>query len=221
MNNTKRIVTPDKNGALRGEFGEVLIPPKEWSFLPAGDAGLTRKVTAKGVFWRVQIKKGRRFISKGIWAPSQTILEAQDAVQKIRSTDVYKKKREYDLKRRTKNQEEYAVEFCKAVETFLNFHVKYKMLEKKFAQAVTEHAIPVGSGTVARTKMIPLEERASRAVIAWMRHKTTAYDNIKIARVKGERRAVRRMYAQQSNNLLTKYRRGEELSDNCPLKKAL
>jgi hypothetical protein len=43
---------------------------------------------------------------------------------------------------------------------------------------VTTHAAPVGSGTVARTERIPIERRAEAAVIAWMRHQTTAYDNL-------------------------------------------
>ena len=55
------------NGTLIGEKGEKLTPPDGWAFLPAGDAGITRKVTAKGIFWRVQAQMGRRIISKGIW----------------------------------------------------------------------------------------------------------------------------------------------------------
>jgi hypothetical protein len=79
----------------------------------------------------------------------------------------------------------------------------------------------VGSGTVARTTMIPLEERAAKAVIAWMRHRTTAYDSMPIARIKGERRQVRRMLAQRSVELLRAYREGEEIGLDCPLQKAL
>ena len=37
------------------------------------------------------------------------------------------------------------------------------------------------------------------AVIVWMRHRTTAYDNMAIPRVKGKRREVRRLLAQQSD----------------------
>ena len=107
------------------------------------------------------------------------------------------------------------------MEDFLAFHPVHQELEKKLAIAVTAHAIPVGSGTVARTQMIPVEERAARAVIAWMRHQTTAYDNLKIGRVKGERRTVRRMLAQQSVELLANYREGRLIPENCPLKKAL
>ncbi len=215
------IVSPGKNGILMNELGESVTPPKGWSFLPAGDAGITRKVTAKGEYWRVQYKKGRRTISKGIWAPEANILEAKQTVAEVRTTDEYKKKQIYALNRREKKQDEYHTEFCQAVENYLNFDQKHKTFEQKLARVVTAHAIPVGSGTVARTQMIPIEERAARAVIAWMRHQTTAYDNIKIARVKGERRAVRRDLAQQSLRLLSAYRKGKEIQENCPLQKAI
>ncbi len=216
-----RIVKLGPNGSLIGEKGERLTPPRDWIFLPAGDAGITRKVTAQGEFWRVLIKKGRRLISKGIWAPVLCIQQAQQDVKETRSTDEYKKKRVYDLHRREKKQNEYEIEFCKQVETFLHFHPKYKNMEKQMAKAITEHAIPVGSGTVARTAMIPVEERAARAVIAWMRHQTTAYDHIQIAHIKGERRAVRREFAKQSKAILSKYRSGEIIYVNCPLRNAL
>ena len=61
-----------------------------------------------------------------------------------------------------------------AVRSFLAFHGNYADLAEQMARAVTDHATPVGSGTVARTKRIPVEQRAEAAVIAWMRHKTTA-----------------------------------------------
>jgi hypothetical protein len=54
-----------------------------------------------------------------------------------------------------------------------------------------------------------------------MRHQTTAYETMKIPRVKGKRREVRRMLAQRSQELLGRYRRGEKVGDGCPLKKAL
>jgi hypothetical protein len=94
-------------------------------------------------------------------------------------------------------------------------------MAKKLAKLVAEHATPVGSGTVARTKRIPIEHRAEAAVIAWMRHQTTGYDSMRIQRVKGERREVRRMLAQRSHQLLDSYRRGDAPTPSCPLKKAL
>ena len=221
MNPNILIVKPGSSGELIGPNGETLKPPTDWAFLPAGDAGITRKVTSKGAYWKVELKKGRRTISLGIWAPETTILQAQQDVQQIRLTDEYRKKQTYAAERREKKQTEYETEFCLAIERFLDFHPNFNELEKKLARAVTVHAIPVGSGTVARTQLIPIEERAALAVIAWMRHQTTAYDNLKIARVKGERRAVRRSLAQQSVELLASYREGRPASVNCPLQKAL
>jgi len=221
LESDKRIVKPGENGNLIGEKGETLVPPSSWAFLPAGDAGITRKVTAKGVFWRVEIKMGRRTISQGIWAPTSTITLAQEEVNATRITDEYKKKRVSEINRRDKKQELYDVEFCKAVEVYLGFDEIYKPIEKKLARAVTDHAIPVGSGTVARTQMIPIEKRAAHAVIAWMRHQTTDYDNVKISRIKGERRAVRRGFALESVTLLLNYRQGSVIPDTCPLQKAI
>ena len=87
---------------------------------------------------------------------------------------------------------------------------------------MTDTAVPVGSGTVARTERIPLAARAEAAVIAWMRHQTTAYDHMHIARIRGERRNVRRELAAGSRKLLDRYRNGEPVDpESCPLTQAL
>lgn len=216
-----QILNPGPNNSLLNEMGEKVSPPTGWAFLPAGDAGITRKVTTHGVFWRVQFKKGRRMISKGIWAPREMIERAIMEVEATRKTDSYQQKRVADRKRRSKKQEEYELAFQKEVEKYLHFHPKYRSLEKQMAMAITQHAIPIGSGTVARTAMIPLEERAAKAVIAWMRHQTTAYDQLSIARIKGQRRQVRRMLAQESLQVLEKYRKGHPITELCPLSKSL
>jgi hypothetical protein len=52
-----------------------------------------------------------------------------------------------------------------------------------------------------------VSERAEAAVIAWMRHQTTAYDRLAIPRVKGKRREVRRELAQISRAVLDHHRR--------------
>jgi hypothetical protein len=74
---------------------------------------------------------------------------------------------------------------------------------------------------VARTKRIPVEQRAEAAVIAWMRHKTTGYDGMVIPRAKGKRREIRRMLAQRYHELLRKYRQGAEAGESCSLNKAM
>ena len=123
--------------------------------------------------------------------------------------------------RRERDQSDYVEDFRSAVLAFLKFHPTYAAVAERLATAVTEHATPVGSGTVARTKRIPIERRAEAAVIAWMRHQTTGYDDMTIARVRGERREVRRELARRSHELLQNYRRGERIADDCPLKTAL
>lgn len=217
----QRIVQHDKQGQLLDESGYPLEAPKGWSFLPAGDAGITRKVKAKGDSWKVEFRKGRRTMSKGIWAPSNNIKAAKQEVEDVRSTDTYARKMATAKRTRDNKQAAYVIEFQKALKTFLRFDEQYKELEANLINAVTEHAIPVGSGTVARTEMIPIEQRVAKAVIAWMRHKTTAYDTMSIAKVKGLRRKVRSDFAQESVRILNGYRRGTVVLSSCPLAKAL
>jgi Uncharacterized conserved protein (DUF2293) len=110
----------------------------------------------------------------------------------------------------------------RAVLDYLAFDARHAELVERLAGAVTEHATPVGSGTVARTRRIPVEERAEAAVIAWMRHQTTAYDRMTIPRVKGKRREVRRLLAGQSQARLDAYRSGRDVDASaCPLQQAL
>ncbi|MEI7780564.1 MAG: DUF2293 domain-containing protein, partial [Planctomycetota bacterium] len=116
---------------------------------------------------------------------------------------------------------EYVEDFAGAVLAFLAFHERHAALAAKLARAVTSHATPVGSGTVARTQRIPIERRAEAAVVAWMRHQTTAYDSMSIPRVKGKRREVRRLLAQRSKELLHLYRQGGPAAAACPLARAL
>ena len=221
MENSSRIVSLGKGNVLIGEKGEELTPPEGWAFQAAGDTGITRKITMKKVFWRVQIKKGKRIISKGVWAPAETIALARQEVIATRSTDSYKKKMISSKKRRERKQTEYEKEFFQTVKQYLSFAPFFEELENKLAKAVTAHAIPVGSGTVARTTTIPIKERAAKAVIAWMRHQTTAYDSMQIPFIKGKRREIKRMLAERSAQLLESYRKGSNIPINCPLKKTL
>lgn len=206
---------------VRTRAGETLEVPAGWALLPPGDAALTRRVKAAGPFWLVQEKVGRRVFSRGVWAPLETIERIRIALGVERETDRYARRREADAQRREARQAEYVEDFHGAIVMFLAFHQRHHGLALRLATAVTTHATPVGSGTVARTTRIPIERRAEAAVIAWMRHRTTAYDTMKIPRVKGQRRAVRRMLARRSNELLAAYRRGDSVPATCPLARAL
>jgi hypothetical protein len=200
--------------------GEVLTAPEGWVLLPPGDAALTRRVKAAGEHWTVQEKKGRKVFSRGVWAPATTIDRIRAELVAERSTESFAKKKEADARRREKTQTEYVEDFSGAVLKFLAFHPSHADLAERLARAITDHATPVGSGTVARTKRIPVEKRAAAAVIAWMRHQTTAYDGMVIPRIKGKRREVRRMLARRSQELLGRYRRGEPVPEGCPLRRA-
>ena len=201
--------------------GRIEEVPEDWSLLPPGDAALTRRVKAAGPSWTVKEKKGRRTFSRGVYAATDTIEQIRNDLEAERSTEAYARRRKADSKRREKKQEEYVDAFRDAVLHFLKFHERYFDVADRLATVVTKHATPVGSGTVARTERIPIEQRAESAVIAWMRHQTTAYDNMQIARVRGRRRGVRRELAAQSRRLLEAYRNGTDVSNNCPLRLAL
>jgi hypothetical protein len=205
---------------VRSADGNVLTAPEGWVLLPPGDAALTRRVKAAGDHWVVQEKKGRKIFSRGVWAPAATIAKIRAELEAERSTEGYAKRRESDARRRDKAQAEYVEDFFQTVLEFLAFDPVHADLADRLARAVADHATPVGSGTVARTKRIPVEQRAEAAVIAWMRHQTTAYESMVIPRVKGKRREARRMLARRSQELLGRYRRGEVVGE-CPLKKAL
>jgi hypothetical protein len=218
---TNNIFTPGPTtNTVRSPDGKILTAPEGWILLPPGDAAFSRRVKAAGDHWVVQEKKGRKVFSRGIWALAATIDKIRIDLEAERSTEGYAKRKEADARRRDKAQAEYVEDFHGAVVKFLAFHPAHADLAKRLARAITDHATPVGSGTVARTKCIPVEQRAEAAVIAWMRHQTTAYESMKIPRIKGKRREVRRMLAQRSQELLDRYRKGEAVGD-CLLKKAL
>jgi len=219
---SKRAFTPGPApNTVRAADGTVLTVPEGWSLLPPGDAGLTRRVKAAGDHWVVQEKKGRKTFSRGVWAASETIERIRAELDVERSGEGYAKRKASDARRRDKAQAEYVEDFFGAVLSFLAFDPAHADLAERLARGVADHATPVGSGTVARTKRIPIAQRAEAAVIAWMRHRTTAYDTMVIPRVKGRRREVRRELARRSQELLAGYRRGGSTPDECPLRKAL
>jgi len=198
--------TPDPHVFVAPD-GRRVSPPATWACLPPGDAGLTRRVKAAGPSWAVIEKRGRKAFSKGLWAPAENIAAARAALEADRSTDSYAKKRQSDVARRERTQATYVVTFEQEVHAFLRFAPLWAEHARTVARLVAAHATPVGRGTVARTARIPVAERAEAAVIAWMRHQTTAYDEMKIERVAGRRREVRRELAQISRAVLDVHRR--------------
>jgi hypothetical protein len=207
---------------LRAADGTVVSPPADWLFVPAGDPGLTRRLKAAGPVWIVAEKKGRKVFTRGLWAPATQVTTAQADLATERASPAYARKRAADAQRRADAQADYVEDFAGAVRSFLNFAPPFANQAEQLVQAVTTHATPVGSGTVARTERIPLTERVASAVIAWLRHQTTAYDRINVPRVRGARRELRRDLARSSHQLLDQHRgRQPHPLTGCPLCQAL
>lgn len=213
--------TSSKSGYVESLDGELLKVPNGWALLPPGDAALSRRIKKDGPSWTVKEPKGRKMFSKGIYAPSDRIDFLKEQLVSERQDPSYQKKLDAGRARREREQEVYKQEFWRAIIQFLNFHPDVEDLATDMASRITDHAVPVGSGTVARTQRIPIEKRAEAATIAWMRHQTTAYDDMKIPREKGKRREVRKMLAQRSKLLLQRYRDGSADLENCPLYRVL
>ncbi len=201
--------------------GKSVTVPDNWIFVPSGDPGLTRRLKVVTECWSVVHKRKNRIEAIGLWCDESAVARVKKDLEEERSNPAYLRKLEQARLARIAKQDAYVVEFRQAVVDFLNFAPVYEEIAWDLADAVTDQAIPVGSGTVARTERIPLAKRAEAAVIAWMRHQTTGYDHMHIARIKGERRAVRRELASDSREILDSYRKGEPIPENCPLKKAL
>jgi hypothetical protein len=204
------------------EYGVVEAVPAGWDLLVPGDAALSRRIKLDGPSLTVIEMKGRKRFSRGIWAPADRIAALRAARAAELQDPSHQKNLEAGRRRRAGDEEAYAAAFRGAVLRHLNFHADYQTEGALLADLIATHAVPVGSGTVARTKRIPIEERAQAATIAWLRHQTTAYDEMAIARVKGRRREVRRMLAHGSHQLLAQYRRGLAIDfARCPLQAAL
>jgi hypothetical protein len=204
------------------EFGVTEPVPAHWDLLPPGDPALSRRIKQDGPSLTVIELKGRKRFSRGIWAPADRIEALREELRVERQDPSYQKKLESGRRRRAEEQAVYAEDFREAVLRYLDFHPAFAAEGSRLAELIATHAVPVGSGTVARTERIPIEARAAAATIAWMRHQTTGYETMAIPRISGTRREVRRMLARRSAALLARYRAGQPVDfATCPLQVAL
>jgi hypothetical protein len=204
------------------EYGVIEAVPSHWDLLPPGDPALSRRIKRDGPSLTVIELKGRKRFSRGIWAPADRIAALRAELLVERQAPSYQHKLDAGRRRRAAAQEIYAEDFRGAVLQFLNFAPAYRTQAEQLASLIAAHATPVGSGTVARTERIPIEQRAAAATIAWLRHQTTGYDRMRIPRERSRRREVRRMLAQRSQELLARYRSGHPIEcAKCPLHLAL
>lgn len=219
----KETVVYEQKGLNRySKDGCFVDMPEGWEFIPSGDPALTRRLKATATdYWIVKRKVGNKEFGVGLCVPKGLADGIAEQLKTERETPEYQRKLEAGRRRRKKDQEEYQEDFEQAVLEFLHFHDRYRELAAKLAKTITEFTTPVGSGTVARTQRIPIEQRARAAVIAWMRHNTTDYDHRYIPHVAGKRREVRRDFAHKSLALLEAYRSGDDAPLDCPLQRAL
>jgi hypothetical protein len=202
--------------------GALLPVPAGWELLPPGDPALSRRIKEDGPSWTVIELKGRKRFSRGIWAPADRIAAIRADLAVERADPAYQRKLDSARARRVVEEQHYAEDFRGVVLAYLAFHPSYRAQAEALATRIAAHATPVGSGTVARTERIPIEERAEAATIAWMRHQTTGYDHMRIPRERGLRREVRRELAARSKHLLALYRAGHAIDlARCPLHAAL
>lgn len=218
---TRDVTKGPRVGTVRdGEL--ILTVPAGWVLLPPGDPGLTRRVKKAGPCWTMTEKRGRKVFSLGVYAPRERIEAFRAELLEERKDPSYERKLTRAREKRAEVQVQYEGDFARAVFRFLSFAEAHTQLAEQLALAIAQHAAPVGSGTVARTQRIPIEERAEAATIAWLRHQTTTYDDMQIPRVKGMRREVRRMLAERSRRLLARYRAGEAVAEHtCALRRGL
>ncbi len=219
---TRTFLITESDSRLKDKTGKVYSVPAGWQKLPSGDASITRKLKSLGPSWTVQEKKGRKSFSHGVWAAKEHIEAAKSLVEAQRADPKHQKKLAQAKVRREEKEVVFGTDFQQEIIKFLNFDKKHQALVEQLSVLVKEHAVPVGSGTVARSSSVTLDDKAALAVMAWMRHQTSAYDSTPVPRIKGARRELRRKIARQSERILAKYRSGDEVDFIlCPLYKAL
>jgi hypothetical protein len=219
---TRSFLITKSDRSLKDKTGKIYSVPTGWKNLPAGDASVTRKVKSLGPTWTVQEKIGRKVFSHGVWAAKEQIEEARTLVETQRADPKHQKKLAQIKVRREEKETVFGEDFQQKIIQFLNFDQKHHLLVAQLSKLIKEHAVPVGSGTVARSSSVTLDDKAALAVMAWMRHQTSAYDSTSVPRVKGARRELKRQIAQRSERILAKYRSADDVDFKvCPLYKAL
>lgn len=157
------------------DHGDVEIPDG-WAFLPAGDAYLTRTVSAAGAHWIAWQPGNRRRHRRrlGVWAPEATIELAE--LQAEHTQDERARARQRAAAQRDRVEQVYRDELAAAIVTWLDFDDAHADLADEIARVAADHAAVVGSGRVGRTSTLTLEEKAALAARAHIRHHHTDYD---------------------------------------------
>ena len=177
MNPTESFTPGPTPNTVRASDGKVLTVPDGWVLVPPGDAALTRRIKAAGDFYAVAEKRGRKVFSRGIWTAVATVERVRAELDAERSTDTFAKRKEADARRRKQAHASYVEDFHGAVLAFLAFHEQHADLADRLARAVTDHATPVGSGTVDCALAVGFEQMAPGALTAKFTDRPTPFDD--------------------------------------------
>lgn len=164
-----------KAGWLNPDLGELAVPDG-WEFLASGDAFVTRRVKAAGVYWSAWKPKNRRGGHRrrlGLLAPAATIDAARNAA--IESADQRAAARVAGARHQKRVEADYQVELRNTVLRWLDFSAEHHDLAARIADGADVRATVVGSGRVGRTKTLSVDERAELAARAYIRHHHTDY----------------------------------------------
>lgn len=166
-----------KTGLWNPDHGDIETPDG-WELLPSGDAFLTRRVKAAGVYWAVWkprsgSRRHRRLI--GVLAPTATIAAARADAEE--TAGKRERARKHGAASRARAADRDRAELEAAIVEFLQFTEEHREIARAIAEGAAARAAVVGSGRVGRTRMIPLEERAGLAARAYIRHNLTSYED--------------------------------------------
>jgi hypothetical protein len=110
-----------KTGVWNPESGDLVVPD-DWEFLPAGDAFVTRRVKAGGVYWVAWRPRGRNREHRrklGLFAPRATIDAARAEAEDTSARRAIQ--REASTRRRDRVEADYRSGFAAAVLQWLDF----------------------------------------------------------------------------------------------------
>ena len=168
-------VDDTKAGWWHPEFGDLDVPDG-WEFWESGDAFVTRRVKAAGVYWSAWKPKNRRGGHRrrlGLLAPAAAIDAARNAA--VESAEQRAAARVAGARHRERVEADYQVELRDTVLRWLDFAPEYSDLASGIADGAAAQATVVGSGRVGRTKTLSVDERAELAARAYIRHHHTDY----------------------------------------------
>ena len=162
----------DGDGYWNPDFGNLVLP-HGWTFVPSGDAFITREVK-KGPHW-VLLKRRKHYTATlGVLCPEASLAGASHQAE---ATAVTRQRASTAARAsRARAEEQYRADLEQAVLAFLSFAPEHEALAREIAHDAAAQATPVGSGRVGRTRRLSLSRRAELAARAYIRHKHTNYE---------------------------------------------